>query len=226
VSADGFSVVRAVKEYRRGAEVVHALRDVDLSVEPGELVALVGPSGSGKSTLLFALAGWETLDSGVVTVLGAPPGEQSWGDVGVVPQALGLIEDLTLRENAALPVRLAPGGGGVDDAMRNAADAELERLIDELHLGSVAQRRPAATSLGEQQRAAVARALVLRPPAVLADEPSTHQDHVRAGLVFGLLRSAAERGAAVVVATHDPAGYDYADRVVEMRDGAVVSVLA
>lgn len=223
MSADASALVvaGAVKEYRRGAEVVHALRDVDVTINPGELVALVGPSGSGKSTLLFSLAGWETLDAGSVSVLGRAPGEQRWGDVGVVPQALGLIDDLTLRENAALPVRLAPPGVDLD-----AADAELERLLDELHLGSVAQRRPFATSLGEQQRAAVARALVLQPAAVLADEPSTHQDHVRAGLVFGLLRSAAERGAAVVVATHDPSGYDYADRVIEMRDGAVVSVLA
>jgi putative ABC transport system ATP-binding protein len=217
------TVDAAVKEYRRSSEVVHALRDVSLEDSPGEMVAMVGPSGSGKSTLLFALAGWETLDRGSVSVLGEPPGQQRWGDVGVVPQALGLIEDLTLRENAALPVRLAPDGATVD---RNAATEELERLLEALHLGSVAQRRPASTSLGEQQRAAVARALVLRPQAVLADEPSTHQDHVRAGLVFSLLRSAAERGAAVVVATHDPAGYDYADRVVEMRDGAVVSVLA
>ena len=223
MSAEGFWVERAVKAYRRGSETVHALREVDLAVAPGEMVALVGPSGSGKSTLLFALAGWETLDSGTVTVLGSPPGEQRWGDVGVVPQALGLIEDLSLRENAALPARLAPPSEGID---REAAAGELERLLDSLHLGSVALRHPSSTSLGEQQRAAVARSLVLRPAAVLADEPSTHQDHVRAGLVFGLLRSAAERGAAVVVATHDPAGYDYADRVVEMRDGAIVSVLA
>ena len=215
-------VVDAVKSYRRGSEEVHALREVSLSVAPGELVALVGPSGSGKSTLLFALAGWETLDSGTVQVLGAPPGTQRWGDVGVVPQALGLIDDLTLRENAALPARL----GGLEPEAQQAAADELERLVGSLHLDAVAQRRPSATSLGEQQRAAVARALVLAPPVVLADEPSTHQDHVRAGLVFHLLRDAAERGAAVVVATHDPAGYDYADRVVEMRDGAVVSVLA
>jgi putative ABC transport system ATP-binding protein len=220
------SVVGGVKEYRRGSEVVHALRDVDVAVAPGELVALVGPSGSGKSTLLFALAGWETLDRGVVEVLGEAPGLQRWGDVGVVPQALGLIEDLTLRENAALPVRLAPRSAALDPREQGEATDELERLLDELHLGSVAHRRPFATSLGEQQRAAVARALVLQPSAVLADEPSTHQDHVRAGLVFSLLRSAAERGAAVVVATHDPSGYDYADRVVEMRDGAIVSVLA
>lgn len=215
-------VVGATKTYRRGSEQVHALRDVSLTVAPGELVALVGPSGSGKSTLLFVLAGWETLDAGSVQVLGAAPGSQHWSDVGVVPQALGLIDDLTLRENAALPARL----GGLSPQAQSAAADELERLIGALHLDAIAQRRPAATSLGEQQRAAVARAVVLAPPVVLADEPSTHQDHVRAGLVFHLLRAAAERGAAVVVATHDPAGYDYADRVVEMRDGAVVSVLA
>lgn len=215
-------VVDAEKSYRRGSEVVHALRAVSLSVAPGELVALVGPSGSGKSTLLFALAGWESLDAGSAQVLGAPPSDQRWRDVGVVPQALGLIEDLTLRENAALPARL----GGLSADGQETAAAELERLLEALHLDAVAHRRPSSTSLGEQQRAAVARALVLAPPVVLADEPSTHQDHVRAGLAFQLLRGAAERGAAVVVATHDPVGYDYADRVVEMRDGAVVSVLA
>lgn len=214
-------VVDADKSYRRGSEVVHALRSVSLSVASGELVALVGPSGSGKSTLLFALAGWETLDAGSTQVLGATPFDRRWGEVAVVPQALGLINELTLRENAALPARL----GGLSAESQKAAAGELERLLAALHLDAVAHRRPSSTSLGEQQRAAVARALVLAPPVVLADEPSTHQDHLRAGLVFHLLRGAVERGAAVVAATHDPASYDYADRVVEMRDGAVVSVL-
>ncbi|HET7406234.1 MAG TPA: ATP-binding cassette domain-containing protein [Mycobacteriales bacterium] len=202
------------KTYRRAGEAVHALRAVDLSVAVGEVVALVGPSGSGKSTALLVLGGWETPDAGEVFLAersdGGPP---PWAQVGVVPQGLGLLEDLTVRDNVLLPVRLA---GRAPD--RTAAD-DLLRTLD---LADLADRQPAEISLGQQQRAAVARALVLQPHIVLADEPTTHQDGEHAATLFGVLRSVAERGGAVVVATHDPAGAAYADRVVQMADGRVL----
>lgn len=206
-----------VKTYRRAAEPVHALRGIDAEVRAGEVLALMGPSGSGKSTLLFVLAGWERADAGTVELAGSLTRDRldalPWRDLSLVPQALGLLEDLTIAENVALPARLA----GVPDPDR------LERLLLRLDLGPLAARRPAETSLGEQQRAAVARALLLQPAVVLADEPSTHQDVRRARLVFEALREAADAGAAVVVATHDDEALAYVDRVLEVRDGLLHS---
>jgi putative ABC transport system ATP-binding protein len=199
-----------VKSYRQGAETVTALRGVDLVVRPGELVALVGPSGSGKSTLLSLLAGFEPADTGSVTVAG-----RSWAQLGVVPQALGLLDELDLGENVGLPLRLARGRGG--------NTGRVTELLAELGIAHLAGRRPQECSLGEQQRAAVARALVLAPELVVADEPSAHQDAANAGRVYALLRAAAAAGAAVVVATHDEAGLAAATRVVELADGRLVA---
>jgi ABC-type lipoprotein export system ATPase subunit len=201
------------KSYRRGAERVHALRGVDLALYPGELVALVGPSGSGKSSLLGLLAGWEPPDAGELAwapaVAGGAPG---WWELATVPQALGLLEDLTVRENVALPVRLRLG--------RRAAHGRTEELLGLFGLAELADRSPSETSLGQQQRAAVARALVLTPQLVLADEPSAHQDAAWVHDVFAALRQVVhDRGAACLVATHDPDALQFADRVLHLADG-------
>jgi ABC-type lipoprotein export system ATPase subunit len=201
------------KTYRRGAERVHALRAVDLVLYQGELVALVGPSGSGKSSLLGMLAGWEPPDAGELawgreTV--APP----WSGLATVPQALGLLDELTVRENVALPVRLGLG------RRHGARDGHTEELLGLLGLAELADRSPSETSLGQQQRAAVARALVLAPQLVLADEPSAHQDAAWVHDVFAALRQVVgDRGAACLVATHDPDALRYADRVLHLVDG-------
>lgn len=206
-----------VKSYLSATGPVRALDGVDADFPSGVVTVVAGPSGSGKSTLLFVLAGWERVDSGTVELAGSLSRDRldalPWRDLSLVPQALGLLEDLTIAENVALPARLA----GVPHAER------LERLLDRLDLGPLASRRPAETSLGEQQRAAVARALLLQPAVVLADEPSTHQDVRRARLVFEALREAADAGAAVVVATHDDEALAYVDRVLEVRDGLLHS---
>jgi ABC-type lipoprotein export system ATPase subunit len=158
------------KSYRRGAERVHAVAGVDLALFPGELVALVGPSGSGKSSLLGLLAGWEPPDAGELAwTPAAAGGAPGWSELATVPQALGLLEDLTVRENVALPVRLRLG-------RRRATEGRTEELLGLFGLAELADRSPSETSLGQQQRAAVARALVLTPQLVLADEPSAHQD--------------------------------------------------
>ncbi|MGH3319327.1 MAG: ABC transporter ATP-binding protein [Streptosporangiaceae bacterium] len=201
------------RAYERGAERVQALRDVDLALHPGEMLGLVGPSGSGKSTLLFVLAGWEPPDTGRVvsgSSLSRSAAELPWGELAVIPQALGLLDDLTIEENVELPARLAGRRDG----------GRLARLLDLLDLDRLADRRPGETSLGEQQRA-VARALLLHPPIVLADEPTTHQDSVRTERVLVALRTVVlERDAAVVVGTHDERVLAYVDRVAELRDGA------
>jgi ABC-type lipoprotein export system ATPase subunit len=211
--------LRAVsKRYRRGSETVHALRDVHLTLSGGEVVALAGPSGSGKTTLLGVVCGWETPDDGELTWSARLPArngaELGWGELAVVPQALGLIEELTVRENVALPARLGGHPG---------ATARTGELLERFGLAHLAGRLPGETSLGEQQRAAVARALLLRPALIVADEPSAHQDAGWAGVVFAALREAARAGATCLVATHDPGGLAFADRVVAMADGALGS---
>jgi ABC-type lipoprotein export system ATPase subunit len=209
------------KSYVRGAEVVHALRGVSVALYPGELVALVGPSGSGKSSLLGVLAGWERPDAGELTWapgLAGPGGVPAWSALATVPQALGLLEDLTVRENVALPVRLQLGPA-------RAGEGRTEELLGLLGLAELAHRPPSETSLGQQQRAAVARALVLGPQLVLADEPSAHQDAAWVHDVFTALRRVVgERQAACLVATHDPEALRYADRVLSLVDGELTEV--
>jgi putative ABC transport system ATP-binding protein len=139
-------------------------------------------------------------------------GDLAWTHLAIVPQSLGLLEELSLRENVALAGRFAFGA-------QETSWAAVELLLDQLGLRSVAARPPAQSSLGEQQRAAVARALVLAPELVLADEPTAHQDAHWADRIFRLLRAAADKGAACLVATHSAEGLEYADRVLEMRHG-------
>ena len=200
-----------VKRFRRGAESVTALDGVDLAVEAGQVVALVGPSGSGKSTLLAVLCGWETPDAGTLQIgTGGAPG---WAELALVPQALGLVPDLSLADNVLLPARLARAGA---DAADRAAD-----LLAAFGLTHLADRYPHQASLGEQQRAAVARALVVRPALLLADEPTAHQDRGHADALLDALVAAARAGTAVLLATHDEVAWSRADRVVSMRDGRV-----
>jgi putative ABC transport system ATP-binding protein len=211
----GFRGTGLVKHYRRGSETVSALAGVDLDVSAGELVALVGPSGSGKSTLLALLCGWETADDGTLTYRGAladrRPEGLGWAELALVPQALGLVADLSLADNVLLPARLR----GSLAAGRPRAQA----LLDDFGLAHLADRLPAQASLGEQQRVAVARALLLRPAVLLADEPTAHQDRGHADRLLDAVVDAARGGSAVLVATHDELAWARADRVLSMRDG-------
>jgi putative ABC transport system ATP-binding protein len=204
------------KTYRRGPEEVHALDEVSIRLESGHMVGLMGRSGSGKTTLLNVLAGWERADAGSVVWLGDPEArlaERRWHEIAVLPQKFGLIEELTVRENIEYPARL---NGSLESARER-----VEQLLGALGLEELERRLPTETSVGQQQRTALARALVLRPRLLLADEPSGHQDAMWARGVFGCLRAAAADGSACLVATHNEEVSGYFDEVVRMANGRV-----
>jgi putative ABC transport system ATP-binding protein len=206
------------RRFRRGSETVTALDDVSLDIVAGELTVAAGPSGSGKTTLLSIIAGYERADAGTVTTAdGRPTGTLGWADLGFVPQALTLLDELTVAENVDLPHRLAPGTRG--DSDRPPAD----QLMDQLEIGHLAGRLPSQISGGEQQRAAIGRALRLAPAILIGDEPTGHQDRRRVDLVLGLLRQHAYAGHVVLISSHDEAVISAADRVITLADGRLVS---
>jgi len=197
------------KVYGHGDERVQALGDVSLDARAGEVVGVIGRSGSGKTTLLNLAAGWETPDAGTVEAPGG--GEPGWQDVAVLPQRLGLLEELSAQENIEYPARVA----GLLDERRDL----VEDLIGVLGLSAMRSRYPRETSLGEQQRTALARALVMQPSLLIVDEPTGHQDAGWARTMMRVLREAAGAGACCLVATHDPALIEHLDRDVRLSDG-------
>ncbi|MFD1147551.1 ABC transporter ATP-binding protein, partial [Saccharothrix hoggarensis] len=177
------TALRAVgvrRTFRHAAGPVPVLRGVDLEVAAGELVTLSGPSGSGKSALLAVLAGFDRADSGTVElggeVLTSPP---PWKVCALLPQALGLAGELTLAENVALPIRLGRTGGSL---------TRVTGLLEELGIAELGDRYPAEVSFGQQQRAALARAVVGSPAVLLADEPTAHLDAQSAPAAVRVLR--------------------------------------
>jgi putative ABC transport system ATP-binding protein len=203
------------KVYVRGAEKIHALDGVALVLRRGEVAGLVGRSGSGKTTLLNVISGWERPDGGTLTWLAGGSGQavaaRPWADVALVPQSFGLLEELTVRENVEYPARLA----GLLSKLRGRVD----ELLSDLGLEHLQARLPVETSIGEQQRTALARALVLTPRLLLADEPTGHQDAGWTERVLARLQQAATDGTCCVVATHNPAATAYFDTVHTMSSG-------
>jgi putative ABC transport system ATP-binding protein len=206
-----------------GATAVHALRGVSLAVEEGELVAVMGPSGSGKSTLLNLAGGLDRPTRGEVVVEGTVLGGCSRKAlaalrrrrVGYVFQDLNLLASLTAAENVALPLEL--DGVGVQKARRLALAA-----LAEVDLDRYGQRFPDELSGGQQQRVAIARALIGQRRLMLADEPTGALDSQTGEAVLRLLRSRVDAGAAGVLVTHEARHAAWADRVVFLRDGAIV----
>jgi putative ABC transport system ATP-binding protein len=205
-----------------------ALRGMDLSVDAGEVLAVMGPSGSGKSTLLHCLAGILTPDSGEVTFDGRrvdqmPDRERSRlrrAEFGFVFQFGQLVPELPVLENVALPLLL--GGRG-----RRAAVAAAEAWLPRLGLDGLGHRLPAELAGGQGQRAAIARALIAGPRLIFADEPTGSLDSVAADEVMELLvTTAKDERIGIVVVTHEPRIAAYADRLVTVRDGRVVQPAA
>jgi putative ABC transport system ATP-binding protein len=198
------------KAYRSPAGPVRVLDGVELSIAAGEVVALAGRSGSGKTTLLTIVAGWDEPDAGTTTVLGADAARpHAWRDMAVLPQSLGLLDELTIVENVTLPMRLAKA--------RHALDPDT--MMTRLGIHHLAHRYPREVSLGEQQRAALARAVVLGPRLLIADEPIAHQNHGWAEGMMLLVAELAARGACCLIATHNEVAFASAHRVLELHAG-------
>lgn len=206
------------RRYPQGQRYVEALSGVDLEVWAGEFVAITGPSGSGKSTLLHLLSGLDRPDGGQVMLDGMRLTDLDDLEMalvrrrrfGYVLQFFNLLPSLNLLENVAFPLSLDGVAGAKARAM-----AELGRV----GLAGRAQHRPSQLSGGEQQRAAVARALVTNPAVVFADEPTGNLDQTAGGEILTLLRSVADMGHTVVMVTHDPRSADFASRSVALVDG-------
>jgi putative ABC transport system ATP-binding protein len=210
------------KRYGEGPTAVDALRGVDVEFAPGSFGSIMGPSGSGKSTLLHILAGLERPTSGWVEIAGTRLDRLSDHDltllrresVGFVFQSYNLLPVLSAEENITLPVTI--GGGEPDREW-------LETLLDAMRIGDRRAHRPSELSGGEQQRVAVARALMSRPEVVFADEPTGNLDSVAGREILDLLRRAVdELGQTIVMVTHDPGAAAIADRVVFLADGRIV----
>ncbi|MFE1174778.1 ABC transporter ATP-binding protein [Streptomyces sp. NPDC058773] len=205
-----------------------ALDDVEFSVHPGEVVAVMGPSGSGKSTLLHCLAGIVRPDAGTVrygphTLTGLNDARRSAlrrTDFGFVFQFGQLVPELTALENVALPLRL-------NGTKRKEAERQARDWLERLEVESVHDRRPGEISGGQGQRIAVARALATRPRVIFADEPTGALDSLNGELVLTLLTDAArESNAAVVLVTHEARVAAYSDREIVVRDGKVKDMQA
>jgi putative ABC transport system ATP-binding protein len=212
------------KVHGRGEAAVTALQEVDLTVRPGEFVAVTGPSGCGKSTLLNLIGGLDSPTTGEIRLRGEridQAGEARRArlrrtEIGFVFQFFNLILNLTVRDNVELPALLA--GVPAREARRRTSE-----LLERLGLADAGERVPGDLSGGQQQRVAIARALVNRPSLLLADEPTGNLDSGAAREVMSVLRERHREGQTIVLVTHDLRIASSADRVIGMRDGQISS---
>jgi putative ABC transport system ATP-binding protein len=210
------------KTYHAGDVDVHALRGVDLDVQPGEFVSIVGPSGSGKSTLFHIVGGLTPPTSGSIHIAGrdllgmsdAERTELRKATVGFVFQKYNLLPTLTARDNIEIARDIARRNGPLDP-----------QFLEVLRLLGIAGRldhKPRALSGGEQQRVAIARAIVNQPAILLADEPTGNLDTENSNAVLAILRDLNQRlGQTILMITHNPDAAGYGDRIVRMRDGQI-----
>jgi putative ABC transport system ATP-binding protein len=212
------------KQYTSGDDVVDALRGVDISIEAGEFITIMGQSGSGKSTLLSVLGGMNHPTAGEVEMAGVKlyqlAGEQLADfraqNLGFVFQSFHLISYLTAIENVMLPLAIVKMGS---EAKKSAARTALERV----GLGTKLDRLPNQLSGGEQERVAIARAIVNDPHILLADEPTGNLDSRTSEEVMALFRELNDAGQTVVMVTHNPENGTYSDRTIHLKDGVVVN---
>jgi putative ABC transport system ATP-binding protein len=226
VETQAAQAVNLCKTYGTGQATVRALDDVSVTFERGRFTAVMGPSGSGKSTLMQCMAGLDRPTSGTAYVGGQDIGQLDDGGltrlrrdhIGFVFQYFNLVPTLTAAENITLPVSLAG---------RKADQEWVDYLANQLGIADRLAHRPSELSGGQQQRVACARALVNKPDLIFADEPTGNLDsNSAADLLKFLRRSVQELGQSVVMVTHDPRSAAYADRVVFLADGTVVSELS
>ncbi|HEU5383011.1 MAG TPA: ABC transporter ATP-binding protein [Ktedonobacteraceae bacterium] len=212
-----------VRDFKGGSGIVHALRGVDIRIVPGELVALRGRSGSGKTTLLNILIGLDDPTAGNVSVLGRTLGKMSETErahlrshnVGMMFQNAHLFPSLTAQENVEIPLRLMR----MDPAQRTKRARE---ALERVHLGPRAHHRGLELSGGEQQRVALARALVHEPQFIVADEPTGNLDSMTGRDITNLLREITHSAKiGMLIATHDMAVVNVADRVLQINDGLI-----
>lgn len=207
------------KTFRRGSRSIAAVKETTLNLTAGHLTAVIGRSGSGKSTLLNLLAGLLPPSSGKVLLDGQDLYQLSDVElsklrnqkIGVIPQGQTALHNLTVLENVLLPCALYPGNDNVTE-LANA-------LLEQVNIAHLAAARPASLSGGELRRMSIARALIRQPEVILADEPTGDLDNENTNAVIALLRRAADKGAAVLLVTHEPDTLKSADAVYRMNDG-------
>jgi putative ABC transport system ATP-binding protein len=213
------------RDYEMPGGAVHAVRDVTLRIDPGQLVALRGRSGSGKTTFLSMVGALDRPTRGSVAIDGevvTDKAESALNDfrrrkIGFIFQAFGLLPILSAAENVEVPLRLVR-------ADPRERDRRVRELLERVGLGDRMRHRPHELSGGEQQRVAIARALANRPSLLLADEPTGQLDSQTGRSIMLLLQEVMRSdGLTAIVATHDPTLIDLADRVIELRDGSVVA---
>lgn len=210
------------KQYSSGDDVVEALRGVNISIEAGEFITIMGQSGSGKSTLLSVLGGMNHPSSGEVEMAGIDiyqlPGEKLADfraqNLGFVFQSFHLIQYLTAIENVMLPLAIVKMGS-------KAKTASARQALERVGLGDKLDRLPNQLSGGEQERVAIARAIVNNPHILLADEPTGNLDSKTSEEVMALFRELNDSGQTVVMVTHNPENGAYSDRTINLKDGMV-----
>jgi putative ABC transport system ATP-binding protein len=219
-----FITIRGLKrQYKMGDNIVTALNELDLDVDQGEFLCLMGPSGSGKSTLLNLLGGLDSPDEGSIVVNGQEVTKMDADglaryrqqQVGFIFQSFNLIATMTALQNVEFPMVFS--GVSNDERRRRATE-----LLQQVGLGDRMGHKPTEMSGGQQQRVAVARGLINKPDILFADEPTGNLDSKTGADIMGMLTDINKRGQTVVVVTHDANIADYAARTIRMRDGRVV----
>lgn len=216
------SATKLTKTYQQGEKTVSAIQNIDLNIKVGEMLVLTGRSGSGKSTLLYMLAGLLTPTSGDLTVANQQPYQLSnkqrnhfrGQNIGILYPDFRLLPYLNIADNIATPSMVL-------DWDKDRISERVETLMDQFDISSRATHLPEALSSGEQQRAALARALFAEPDLIIADEPTGNLDEDNSRAITATLKSYAKSGKTVIIATHDPIAIELADRVINLDKGII-----